>query len=30
MVYWKAVAFRDFFEVERDEISTALQKETAI
>lgn len=29
MVYWKAAAFRDFFVDERDEVATALQKETA-
>ena len=29
MVYWKAAAFRDFFVDERDEVVTALNKETA-
>ncbi len=28
MVYWKPVAFRDFFVDERDELASALQKET--
>ncbi len=29
MVYWKAVAFRDFFEDERDDVANALKKEIA-
>lgn len=29
MVYWKAVAFKEFFVEERDSVATALQKETA-